>query len=331
MRGPTRRATILGGLASALLAGRLDAQATPGLVVLADGLAFPEGIVALRDSGTMFVEIAAGTYNRLRHGSRTPETIATLGGGPNGSTIGPDGMVYVANDGGLTFTRIAGRHVPTGVPADYRGGSIQQVNPATGAVRTLYESVGTERLKAPNDIVCDEWGDLWFTDTGKTHARTRDNGGLYWAKRDGSDIREVAYPIQNPNGLALGPDRRTLYVALSDRREIAAYTIAGRGMLAGGASPSSRIVAAVGGVLLFDNLAVEANGNLVVACVQSGELLSLSPDGRELGRVRITEGSPTALAFGGADQRTLYMTLSNSGIVARMAWPRPGLTALHRL
>jgi gluconolactonase len=107
--------------------------------------------------------------------------------------------------------------------------------------------------------------------------------------------------------------------------------ITGRGMLAGGAPPAPKIVAAVGGVLLFDNLAVEANGNLVVACVLSGELLSLAPDGRELARIRIAEGSPTALAFGGPDMRFLYMTLSNSGIVARMAWPRPGLPPLHQL
>jgi gluconolactonase len=331
MRDPTRRAAILGGLALPLLAGRLDAQATPGLEILARGLAFPEGIVALRDGGAMFVEIAAGTYSRLRPGAKAAETVATLGGGPNGSTIGPDGLVYIANDGGLTFRQIAGRMVPTGVPADYRGGSIQALDPATGAVRTLYEGIGSERLKAPNDILCDAWGDLWFTDTGKTWARTRDNGGLYWAKRDGSEIREIAYPIQNPNGLALGPDRRTLYVALSDRREVSAYAITGRGMLAGGATPTSKIVATVGGVLFFDNLAVEANGNLVVACVLSGELLSLTPDGRELARIKIAEGSPTALAFGGPELRSLYMTLSNSGIVARMAWPRPGLAALHRL
>lgn len=328
MSEPTRRAAILGGLASTVMATRLSAQAiAPDLEILAQGLDFPEGIVALRDGGAMFVEIASGTYSRLRPGAKTATTLATLGGGPNGSTIGPDGMVYIANDGGLTFKTIAGRMVPIGVPADYRGGSIQRVDPATGAVRTLYEGIGAERLKAPNDILCDEWGDLWFTDTGKTYARNRDNGGVYWAKRDGSEIREIAYPLQNPNGLALGPDKRTLYVALSDRREIAAYTIAARGTLA----PTSKIVAAVGGVLLFDNLAVEANGNLVVACVLSGELLSLTPEGRELARIKIAEGSPTALAFGGPDMRSLYMTLSNSGIVARLAWPRPGLPALHRL
>ena len=163
------------------------------------------------------------------------------------------------------------------------------------------------------------------------HARSRDNGGLYWAKRDGSEIREIDYPAQNPNGLALGPDRRTLYMALSDRREVAAYRIVGRGMLAGGATPTSRIIAAVGGVVLFDNLAVEANGNLVVACVLTGALLSLTPEGREIGRMPIPEGWPTALAFGGPDMRWLYMTLSNSGLIARMKWPRPGLPALHRL
>lgn len=319
MTGADRR-TVLAGLA-ALAAS--PARADPAAIaIVAEGLAFPEGLVALPDGTLLFVEIAAGTLCRLRPGAARHEIVARLGGGPNGVTIGADGAAYIVNNGGLSFTRSAGRLAPTGIPESYTGGSIQRVDLATGAVRTLYTAVDGVTLKAPNDIVQDAWGDLWFTDTGKGHPRYRDHGGLYCARADGSAIRAAAYPLQNPNGLAFAADGRTLYVAYSDRREIAAFTLTGRGELADG---PPRIVAALGGVRLFDNIAIAEDGSIVVACVLSGELVTIDAEGRERGAVRVPDSAPTALAFGGPDRRQLFVTLSGSGRIARIAWPQAGL------
>lgn len=195
---------------------------TPVLRITASGLRFPEGPVALKDGGLLFVQIAAGLLSRLRPDGRVTE-VARLGGGPNGAAVGPDGAVYIANNGGLRFSESEGVLRVADAPNDYAGGSIQRVDLATGAVTTLYVRATGHRLSAPNDLLFDADGGLWFTDTGKSFARARDHGGLYWARHDGSELREIHYPLLSPNGIALAPDRRTLYVALSDRRQIAAY------------------------------------------------------------------------------------------------------------
>ncbi len=62
-------------------------------------------------------------------------------------------------------------------------------------------------LRGPNDIVFDAHGGFYFTDHGKRRPRDTDLGGLYYAKIDGSDIRELVQPMIFPNGVGLSPDR----------------------------------------------------------------------------------------------------------------------------
>lgn len=67
--------------------------------IIAAGLEFPEGPIAMTDGSVLVTEIAAGTLTRVSPDGRI-ERIAELGGGPNGAAIGPDGAVYVCNNGG---------------------------------------------------------------------------------------------------------------------------------------------------------------------------------------------------------------------------------------
>jgi gluconolactonase len=53
---------------------------------------------------------------------------------------------------------------------------------------------------------------MWFTDFGKVEERRRDRGGVYYAKADGSLIKEMVYPIDGPNGIGLAPGDKHLYV-----------------------------------------------------------------------------------------------------------------------
>ena len=70
--------------------------------LVTDALAFPEGPVILADGSVLVVEIRSGRLTRVApDGGKT--VIAELGGGPNGAAIGPDGAVYVCNNGGLEF------------------------------------------------------------------------------------------------------------------------------------------------------------------------------------------------------------------------------------
>src|SRR5258707_3427735 len=96
---------------------------------------------------------------------------------------------------------------------DYKGGSIQRLDWATGAATTLYAECDGHKLSAPNDIVFDKAGGFYFTDLGKRYARHRDHGCLYYSLPDGSKIVSLAYPMLSHNGYGLSPDRKTLYAA----------------------------------------------------------------------------------------------------------------------
>lgn len=323
------RRAFIGGAVAGLAAARLGAApvkpAAP-FTTVATGLAFPEGLCPLRGGELLFVEIAAARLSRLTT-SGLVEPVAQLGGGPNGCAIGPDGKAYVTNNGGLEFRRLAdGRLALAGVLADYTTGSIQRVDLSTGSAETLYTQCGDHPLRGPNDLAFDGGPGFWFTDTGKIRKRDRDQGGLYWARADGSEIREVVYPLGAPNGIALSPDRKRLLVALSDKRQVIAFDIVGPGELrSAGGVPVPQIVASPAGPFSIDNIAVEADGGLVLAAVGLGAVVGV--DAR--GRTRVTRelGDPvvTCPAFDRRDPRMLYVALSSTGRIVRLDWPRAGV------
>jgi len=180
--------------------------------VIATGLCFPEGPVALRDGSVALVEIERQTVSLVRPDG-TVEVLARPGGGPNGMAVGPDGALYVCNNGGFAWRHEHGMLRPVVQGPGYSGGRIERVDMGTGEVRVLYDRCDGNGLRGPNDIVFDDRGGFYFTDLGKTRPRDRDQGGLYYALAVGSRITEVAYPILTPNGVGLSPDGRVVYVA----------------------------------------------------------------------------------------------------------------------
>ena len=73
----------------------------PQLTLIASGLQFPEGPIALSDGSIVLVQIKAGQLTHIKDGET--RCIAELGGGPNGAAMGPDGFCYVCNNGGMRF------------------------------------------------------------------------------------------------------------------------------------------------------------------------------------------------------------------------------------
>src|SRR5215470_15776040 len=116
---------------------------------LATGLLFPEGPIALPDGSVLLVEIKRGTLTRVGTDGRT-SVVAKTGGGPNGAALGPDGKVYVCNNGGFEWHEVGPFLLPGNQPKDYVGGCIQRVDLATGAVETLYTHCGPHALRGPN-------------------------------------------------------------------------------------------------------------------------------------------------------------------------------------
>ena len=77
------------------------------------GLEFPEGPVALPDGDVLVVEVQGGRLTRVAP-SGDKRVVAELGGGPNGAALGPDGAVYVVNNGGFAWSNQFGLALPVG-------------------------------------------------------------------------------------------------------------------------------------------------------------------------------------------------------------------------
>ena len=293
--------------------------------VLAKGLRFPEGPVWLADGSIALVEIERGTITVIDPDGRA-RVLAKPGGGPNGLAVGPDGAFYVCNNGGFTWVESEGRLRPTFQPPDYSGGRIERVDAKTGAVTRLYEACGEHKLRGPNDIVFDADGGFYFTDLGKARPREMDQGGVYYARADGSRIVELAYPLITPNGIGLSPDGKTVYVAETRTARLWAFDLDAPGVAKKQPFPSphgGRFVCGLGGYQMFDSLKVDAAGNICIATLITGAVTVIAPDGRVLRVEKFPDPSTTNLCFGGADLGTAYVTLSTTGQLVAIDWVTP--------
>ena len=282
--------------------------------ILASGLGFPEGPVAMADGSVILTELRNRRCARVTPDGKV-SVFSDNGGGPNGLAVGPDGALYCTNSGGPH--------------PDYKGGSIQRLDPKTGEAKLLYAECDGHRLSGPNDLVFDTAGGFYFTDLGKRYARHRDHGGIYYARPDGSKITCLIYPFLSPNGCGLSPDGKVLYVADTASARLYAFDIEAPGVLAktkADFAHSGRVVGgAPAGPAYFDSLAVLANGNICVATITTGKITEFSPQGAIVREVKMPDVFPTNICFGGADMRTAYITLSDKGNLGVMQWPTPGL------
>ncbi len=302
---------------------------------LASGLQFPEGPIAMHDGSVVLVEIARGTLSRVTPDGRV-HVVAQLGGGPNGAAIGPDGAVYVCNNGGFAWhTEADGCFRPIGQALDYSGGRIERVNLNTGTFERLYEAVDGLALRGPNDLVFDAHGGFYFTDLGKTRATDMDRGGVFYGRSNGSAASVIARPVMTANGVALSPDGNTLYYAETEGARVWAFDVTAPGVVRKEGWPSPHggrmVVAAPGGhYQRFDSMAVDAFGNICVATLLHGGITVVTPDGRSASHVPLPDRYTTNICFGGRDMRTAYITLSGAGkLIAIDDWPVPGLRLNH--
>ena len=293
---------------------------------IASGLKYPEGPIAMPDGSFVLVEIARGTLTRVGSDG-VVEVIADLGGGPNGAAIGPDGYCYVCNNGGGEYYEEDGRVLfVDGQACDWSGGRIERVNLQSGAAEVLYDSCDGHRLTGPNDIVFDAAGGLWFTDYGQTRKRERDLGGVYYAKPDGSMIKEAIYPVETPNGIGLSPDEKTLYVAESLTGRMFAFDVPEPGeVVLNQEWPLGRLLTSLPGLRMPDSLAVEADGTVSVANFTEGGITSISADGERIEHLALPDPQTTNICFGGDNLQSAYVTLAGHGKLVEIDWSRPGL------
>lgn len=196
---------------------------------------------------------------------------------------------------------------------------------ATGEVEVLTDRYEGKRYSSPNDVVVDPRGRIWFTDPLYAPDRSimeHKDEAVYRIDTDGKVTRVITQPaIGRPNGLAVTPDGKTLYVVDSDysrpdgNRKIWAFDIAGDGSVSG-----QRKIYDFGRGRGGDGMRLDTKGNLWIAAGISAPrtpnesadiptgVYVISPAGKLLGRIPIGEDVITNLAFGGPEKKTLYVT-----------------------
>jgi gluconolactonase len=296
--------------------------------VVASGLEFPEGPIAMSDGSVVLVECKRGTLSRVSPDGSV-SVVAELGGGPNGAAIGPDGAVYVCNNGGYEWHQLAGFSIPGNQGDGYSGGRIERVDLATGKSEVLYRECDGYQLRGPNDLVFDDQGGFWFTDHGKIRERERDHGGVYYAQPDGSSITCVHYPADFPNGIGLSAEGSILYYTETYTGRVYQRRVTGPGELAP-TNPLDREALLIGlpGAMLLDSLALDSGGNVCIGTLGSQPGITVvAPDGQWEHVPLPGDFDPlvTNICFGGDDLTTAFWTVSATGRLLAGGWPRPGL------
>lgn len=258
---------------------------------------FLEGPAFDRDGNLFCVDIPYGRVLKV-----SPEggftVVAEYDGWPNGLKIHRDGRIYIT---------------------DHRRGLVV-LDPSTGTTEVLLDRVRREGLKGVNDLIFARNGDLYFTDQGQTGMQDA-TGRVYRLRTDGN-IDCLIDTVPSPNGLALSPDEKTLYVAVTRANQVWRLPLHPDGTT----SKVGVFLNMSGGLAGPDGLAVDQEGNLAVAHAGMGCAWIFSRLGEPLYRLRSATGlATTNLAYGGPGGRHLYITESDSGTILEAEVPVPGL------
>ncbi|WP_144637627.1 SMP-30/gluconolactonase/LRE family protein [Bordetella genomosp. 13] len=205
---------------------------------------------------------------------------------------------------------------------DYKNG-LMALDVATGEVSPYLQRRNSERFKGVNDLIFDAEGNLYFTDQGQTGLH--DPTGRVYRLRPNGQLDQLLSNVPSPNGVALSPDGKVLYVAVTRGNCVWRVPL----LPDGSVSKVSQFFTSHG-PSGPDGLAVDVEGNVIVANPGLGYVWLLNPRAEPIQVWRSPAGaSTTNIAFGGEDGRSLYCTESTTGKVLTARAPHAGL-ALHR-
>ncbi len=251
------------------------------------GYRFTEGPAWSREGFLLFSDVPSDRIMKFAPGTKTA-AYRESSGGANGIAFDSQGRLYACEGKSRRVTRTDKR----------------------GRVEVLAEAWEGKRLNAPNDIVVRKDGHAYFTDPAfgsQADTRELDFYGVFHITNKGQ-LRLVARMTGRPNGIALSPNGRILYVVNSDERNVRAYDLDHSGEASGERVVLSRIDG------VPDGIKTDEKGNLYVA---AREVMVYSPEGKLLTNIPVAE-PPANCAFGDADLQSLYITARTSVYRARL-------------
>ncbi|MEI6607140.1 MAG: SMP-30/gluconolactonase/LRE family protein [Verrucomicrobiota bacterium] len=241
------------------------------------------------NNALIFSDIPANRIVRLQDGKFS--TFRSPSNQSNGLTLDKQGRLIACEHGTRRVTR----------------------SEADGSISVLADRYQGKRLNSPNDVVVASDGAIFFTDPPygvKEADRELDFQGVYRISPDGKSLTLLVKDFIKPNGLALTPDEKILYVNDTEGGHIRAFDVAADGSLANG-----RVFAKVPGA---DGMKVDCEGN--VYCTSSTGVMVFNSMGNHLGTFSAAE-QPANCAFGDPDWKTLYMTCRNGLYRVRLTVP----------
>jgi gluconolactonase len=259
---------------------------------------FLEGPSFDRDGNLYVTDIPYGRVFRIDPNA-TWTLVAEYDGWPNGLKIHRDGCIYIT---------------------DYRRG-IVLLDPARGTVEAVLTHRKSESFRGVNDLFFDARGRMYFTDQGQTglHDPT---GRVYRFDLASERLDCIIANAPSPNGLVMNPDETILYVAMTRGNAVWRVPI----FPDDATSKVSIFTAMAGGNGGADGMAMDSEGTLHVCDAGNACVWSFS----RFGEPRHRYCSPTAgrattnCAFGGHDNRELFITESETGSILRVTTPAPG-------
>lgn len=253
---------------------------------LHSGFAFTEGPAAAADGSFWFTDIPNNRIHKVdAEGKLT--VFAEPAGHCNGLMLIDKYLLACEMDGRLKMFRLEDAQ-QTVLAAEYEG----------------------KRFNAPNDLVIDQTGGIYFTDPRYRAPEPWPQGteAVYYRAADGKVTRLIS-DRKAPNGVILSPDEKTLYVIPSMEKQMWAYPVEAPGKLGTGrvlVELRQRPGETAGG---GDGLTIDEAGNLYITSGLGIQVVS--PAGEILGVITVPE-QPANVTFGGVDRRSLIVTARTS-------------------
>jgi gluconolactonase len=256
---------------------------------LATGFPGAEGPVWSRQGYLLFSDFSTSILHRYDPGKGVTVFRKDTSGG-NGNTFDRQGRLYTC---------------------EYQSRRVIRIS-KDGKIETIADRWNGKRLNAPNDIVIRRDGHIYFTDPLFTPLAERelDFYGVYHISPD-RKMDLIAQPKGRPNGIALSPDGKVLYVANSDERNVRAYDVDNQGK----ATNERVLISSLPGGP--DGMRTDMKGNLLIT---ARGIVVYSDKGELLGVIPVPE-NPRNCAFGDRDFRTLYITGQKSLFRVRLETP----------